>query len=196
MLLIKNISDFPVWLKPWTLSHFTSSNPLPIIHTRHAPHVELDEIFVITLIQKLLDQAKDIIFYQRNESNGLLQLGYTQMWVWCSGHKSKTYHSIWFYPSTVGILLRAIKEPQLKPFCSMRNAYPLPHHSVLLKGIIYIYKFHLIKKGWKNIINTKRGWLNFNRKPTVFGLSWTVASTGLNLQGLTKQTPRFEMKLR
>lgn len=42
-----------------------------------APHEEVDEIFVITLIQKLLDQAKDIIFYQRNESNGLLQLGYT-----------------------------------------------------------------------------------------------------------------------
>lgn len=162
-----------------------------------APHEEVDEIFVITLIQKLLDQAKDIIFYQRNESNGLLQLGYTHTLVWCSGHKSKTYHSIWFYPSTMGILLRAIKEPQLKPFCSMRNMNPLPPpiHSVLLRGLKKKRNF-IKKEGGKNIINAKRGWLNFNCEPTVFGLPRTVASTGLNLSWLTKQMPQLKWKVR
>lgn len=74
------------------------------------------KIFVITLIQKLLDQAKEMIFYQRNESNRLLRLRYAHTPVWCSGRKSKTHHSIWFHPSTMGILLRAIKEPNWNLF--------------------------------------------------------------------------------
>lgn len=92
--------------------------------------------------------------------------------------KSKTHHSIWFPPSSTGMLLRAIKAAQLKPFCSIWTHAPLPppqpfSHAWIKKKI--------------SLIKGRGGWLNFNSELKIFRLSRTVASTGFNLWWPTKQ---------
>lgn len=66
----------------------------------------------------------------------------------------------------MGILLGAIKELQLKPFCSARNAdaLPLAVHFVPLQGIIIKKRkkkgeeLHSNKGGgWRGIIHSERG---------------------------------------
>lgn len=60
----------------------------------------------------------------------------------------------------MGILLSAIKEPQLKPFCFMRNVCPLLRRSFILalgnyEKMHFIFFFFLKREGAGRILLTR-----------------------------------------